>query len=326
MKYRLACDCGYEFVFNSEARPGSTVWQQCDSCGDLFRATLPGERQGRATRATSQVIQDATFDVFYAEKPPLTVRRMFYALETQSFVPKTEGGYRKTQYQLATLRRAGILPYNWLADNTRWQIKPTSYTGLEAAMTRWHEQYRRDLWQAQSSHVEIWVEKDALAGVIAPITRQYDVPLFVARGYASMSFLYSAAEDIKAIGKPAFIYHFGDYDPSGVNAAYKIRDELQAHGAKISFERVAITEAQIAQYSLPTRPTKRKDPRAKRWGGQDSVELDALPANILRALVRECIERHIDRAALDATKQAESLERQSLEAVMNNFVLVQNRG
>jgi len=139
-----------------------------------------------------------------------------------------------------------------------------------------------------------------------------------------MTFIHDAAEEIKAIGKPAYIYHFGDFDPSGVNAAHDIRDKLQAHGANIHFERVAITEEQIARYNLPTRSTKRKDPRARAWGNRESVELDALPANVLRELVKDCIERHIDKHQLAATQQAERLERDTLAQVLQNFVPVQN--
>jgi len=47
--------------------------------------------------------------------------------------------------------------------------------------------------------LKIWLEKDALAGVIYPVTDLYDVPLMVARGYASLSFLHGAAEYIGAI-------------------------------------------------------------------------------------------------------------------------------
>lgn len=322
--YEVCCNCGYSFTFERDALPGAVVWLQCEKCSGIFQAGLPGCDTTRKTREKTQAVQSAVFDIFAEMTPRLTVRQVFYALSVRGVVPKTEAGYRQAQYQLAILRRAGVLPYGWLADSTRWQIKPTSYTGLDAAMSRWHETYRRDLWAAQTAHVEIWIEKDALAGVVAPVTQLYDVPLCVARGYSSMTFGFDMAQEIKAIGKPAYIYHFGDFDPSGVDAAYKIRDTLQGHGANIHFERVAITEQQIQKYNLPTRPTKRKDPRAKAWGDKASVELDALPANVLRDLVKDCVERHIDKRQLNVTQQAERLERATLAQVMKNFVPVPN--
>ena len=113
-------------------------------------------------------------------------------------------------------------------------------------------------------------QKDALSGVIIPETNYYDVPLMVARGYASLSFLHSAAEGISEIGKPAYIYHLGDYDPSGVNAGEKIEETLRelAPDAEIHFERLAVTPDQISAWNLPTRPTKASDSRAKKFDSE----------------------------------------------------------
>ena len=115
----------------------------------------------------------------------------------------------------------------------------------------------------------------------------YDVPLMVARGYASLSFLHSAAEYINDLDVPAYIYHLGDFDPSGVNAGEKIEETLRelAPDAEIIFERIAVTPEQIDAWNLPTRPTKTSDTRAKGFG-DISVELDAIEPNQLRALVQ----------------------------------------
>jgi hypothetical protein len=98
---------------------------------------------------------------------------------------------------------------------------------------------RTQVWQNANAYVEIWLEKDALSGVIYPVTAEYDVPLMVARGYASLSFLHSAAEYIDSLDVPTFIYHLGDYDPSGVNAGEKIEETLRelAPKADITFKR-----------------------------------------------------------------------------------------
>jgi hypothetical protein len=121
------------------------------------------------------------------------------------------------------MRRAGGLPYDYLADNTRWQRKPRTFDSVEDALTDTAAFYRKNLWTTADCYVEIWLEKDALSGVIYPVTSLYDVPLMVARGYASLSFLHSAAEYINSLTVPAHIYHFGDFDPSGVNAGRRAR-------------------------------------------------------------------------------------------------------
>src|SRR5438093_8285582 len=139
----------------------------------------------------------------------------------------------------------------------------------------------------------------------------------VARGYASLSFLAGAAEYIESIEKPSYIYHLGDFDPSGVDAGEKIEQTLHelAPSADIHFERIAVNEYQIAEWNLPSRPTKTTDSRAKAFGHAESVELDAIHPETLRDLVRERIERHIDGHELSVLRAAEASEREILRAL-----------
>jgi hypothetical protein len=145
-------------------------------------------------------------------------------------------------------------------------------------------------------------------------TEVYDVPLMVARGYASITFLHTAAMAIKEKNKPAYIYHFGDLDPSGVDAARDIEAKLRRYAseAEIHFARPAVTREQVERWNLPTRPTKQSDTRAKKFAHATSVELDAIPARQLRELVRECIERHVDQDQLKLLRVAEQSERELL--------------
>ena len=240
----------------------------------------------------------------------MTVRQVFYQATVRGLVEKAESGYGKIQTDLTIMRRAGELPYDWLADNTRWQRKPRTFDSVEQALRDTAAFYRKNLWTDASSYVEIWLEKDALAGVVYPVTSMYDVPLMVARGYASLSFLHSAAEYVNALDIPAYIYHLGDFDPSGVNAGEKIEETLRemAPDADIIFERIAVTPEQIADWDLPTRPTKSSDTRAKNFG-EISVELDAIEPNQLRILVQEAIERHLPPEQFAVLKAAEESER-----------------
>jgi hypothetical protein len=179
--------------------------------------------------------------------------------------------------------------------------------------------YRRSLWADQAVYVEIWIEKDALAGVVSEVTNHWDVPLMVTRGFPSETFVYEAAQHIRNLGRPAYLYYFGDFDPSGVSISDNLGGKLDDWlGASVMFERMAVTPDQVVTMNLPTRPTKRKDKRAKSWAG-DSVELDAIPANELRHMVEDCITRHIDRAALQRIERVEAVERDTLAAVVSHL-------
>ncbi len=267
----------------------------------------------RRTKAAIAIIRDAIRDVLDSDHPQ-TVRQVFYALTVRGVIGKQEIEYHRTVIRLLVdMREAGDIPFDWIADNTRWMRKPTTFVGLDACLKNTASFYRRDLWAAMPVYVEVWCEKDALAGVLMEETEPYDVPLMVARGYASISFLHSAAEAIDAKGKPAYIYHFGDLDPSGVDASRDIEAKLRryAPNAKIQFERHAVTREQVTDWNLPSRPTKTSDTRAKKFVGT-SVELDAIPASRLRDLVRTCIERHIDKEQLAVLRAAEASERETL--------------
>jgi hypothetical protein len=250
----------------------------------------------------------------------MTVRQVFYQATVRNVVEKTEAGYTKVQTDLVQMRKAGELPYDWLADNTRWQRKPRTFDSVQQALEDTARLYRKSLWADAESYVEIWLEKDALAGVVLPNTSMYDVPLMVARGYASLSFLHSAAEAINDLDVPTYIYHLGDYDPSGVNAGEKIDQTLRelAPDAEIYFERVAVTAWQIYEWGLPTRPTKTTDTRSKNFG-DISVELDAIPPQTLRDLVEEIIHRHLPKRQFDVLKAAEKSERDLLKGLVRDL-------
>jgi hypothetical protein len=245
-----------------------------------------------------------------------TVRQSFYQATLRGLVEKTEAGYKKVQRMLVTLRRDGRLPWDWISDNTRWMRKPRSWDSIEDALEDTARAYRRNLWTDSNAYVEIWCEKDALAGVLLDVTRKWDVPLMVARGYSSLTFLNEAATNMAATDRPCFVYHFGDYDPSGQNAAEKIGETLRefAPGAEIRFERVAVLPWQIEAWGLPTRPTKGTDSRSKRWTGGESVELDAIRPDRLRAMCEEVILRHVDHDRLRVLLVAEEDERRRFEA------------
>ena len=267
----------------------------------------------RRSKEAIASIRDAIRDILQNDHPQ-TVRQCFYALTVRGVIKKAEIEYHRTVIRLLVeMREAGEIPFGWIADNTRWQRKPATFVGLNACLNNTAKFYRRDLWAAMPVYVEVWCEKDALAGVLIEETEPYDVPLMVARGYASLSFLHSAAQAIEAKGKPAYIYHFGDLDPSGVDAARDVEAKLRryAPGAEIHFERPAVTREQVSEWNLPSRPTKIKDPRAKKFAGT-SVELDAIPATKLRELVRGCIERHVDQEQLAVLREAEKSERETL--------------
>jgi hypothetical protein len=273
----------------------------------------------RASKSEVQARRQALHAII-AEQHPITVRQAFYQAEVLGLVEKDETGYDKVQADLTWMRLEGWLPYDWLTDSTRWQRKPASFGSVQAALEETARFYRKALWNSAASYVEIWIEKDALAGVLYPVTDLYDVPLMSARGYASLSFLHEAASYIALLDRPTFVYHLGDFDPSGVDASAKIEQRLRefAPEADITFERLAVTERQIADWRLPTRPTKKSDSRSKRFG-EFSVELDAISPGDLRALLEQAINRQLPQDQLEVLRIAEASERELITSLVGRM-------
>lgn len=268
-------------------------------------------RRRRRSKADIAVIKRALYKAARINRPA-TCRQLFYQLVNQGVIEKTEAEYKAVIRLLTKMRKDGSLPYRWIADNSRWMRKPESFNNIQAALEDSIEYYRRSLWRDADAYVEIWLEKEALSGVLYPVTSEWDVPLMVTRGYPSLSFLYEAADVIGNLDKPAYLYYFGDRDPSGVDIPRHVEESIceLAPDAELYFEHVAVTLEQIEQWNLPTRPTKKTDVRSKNFEGE-SVEVDAIDPDILRELVEDCITNHIDQDVLDRNQVIEQAERES---------------
>jgi hypothetical protein len=274
----------------------------------------------RRTKADIACIRLAIHDVI-AEDPPMTVRQVFYRLVVAGAVEKTEAAYQGTVIRLLSeMRLEGDIPFEWIADESRRRRITQTFDSVTDALEQTARFYRRSALQQANDYIEIWCEKDALVGSIWPVTSQYDVPLMISRGMPSLTFLHGTALEIRnaaEAGKSTFIYQFGDHDPSGVLIPQTIERRLDEMCDQMDcdlpvIERVALTEEMIATYNLPTRPTKREGNRHASGFAGDSVELDALPPRVLRALVQEVIEKHISEHELKVLRTAEDSEREQL--------------
>jgi hypothetical protein len=276
-------------------------------------------KRQRRTNAQITAVQDAIVEAVGADHP-VTLRGVYYRVVSAGAVPKTEAAYQLVGRELLKLRRNGTVPYSWITDGTRLHLKSASFSGLDHLLDSAAKSYRRALWDDQNDAVIVLSEKDAISGVVYPVTDRWDVELGIVRGYSSETFTHSIAETVLANrrrGKVTWIYQLGDHDPSGLDAwrsfQQRVTEFVQSR-AVVLFERLAVTPRQIEDYRLPTRPTKRTDTRAAGFAGE-SVEVDALPATVLRSIVEDAIVWHIDQEALRLTRIAEKSERAVLRRI-----------
>jgi len=187
-------------------------------------------------------------------------------------------------------------------------------------------------------YVAIFVEKDAVAGTIQPITNEYDVPLHVCRGYASISFAGEIADAWATIGKPIFAYYLGDFDPSGFDLERDLREKLARYsgrweeedpdlacGKNFVWQRLGVTEEDFSVYNLVRLPVKQSDRRAGGFvevHGDHCAEIDAIPPVKLRQQVEEAITEHIDEDRWLRLRGVERAEQETL----NQFTAAWSKG
>jgi len=281
----------------------------------------------RLSKAQTGELDDYLLAIASEEKPT-SVRGMYYMALGAGLIDKDAHGqrnnYMRVQRRLLQMRRSGRLPYSWITDGSRTIYGYERYEDLEAFADHAASIYRKDYWMDSPVRVEVWVEKDAMAGKLKPVVRdEFGLGLYVSRGFASETYLQKAGDHIRSDGRPSYVYLLTDFDASGINIAETVERELikQASPTEVMVERIAATPEQIDEYGLITQPVTRTDTRAHRFiqhHGTETVELDAIPASEIRRLVRAAIERHMDPRRLEMLRMIEQEEREGIRKLFGS--------
>lgn len=268
-------------------------------------ATRPIKR-ARATQPEMAERRAAILEIA-RENQPCSVRHIYYRATVTKVVAKDDSGYSKVQRDVLQMRRAGLLPYAWIVDSVRWRREPETYNDLADAIYQTARVYRRALWSSSPVVVEVWCESNSIAGVLNDVVDKWAVPLIPLVGFSSETFAVASALELNARRRPAVIYYVGDFDPYGLLIEQKVRETL-ADWAEVpfTFTRLGVTWEQVQAWDLPGTKPKRA------FGYPIAVEAEAIPANMIRAIVSEAIEQHVDPHALAVLQVAEASEREQL--------------
>ena len=267
----------------------------------------------RRTRAQVLALEDEIVRILSQDNPQ-SVRHVFYRLtDTRRpvHVPKTDQGYRVVQNRLVQMRRAGALAYDWISDTSRQGYHVPAYDSGEQFVRATAALYRQTLWTSELPLVEAWCESRSIAGVLRDTCSELAVSLYPCGGFSSLTFAYEAADYANSLGRPVVVLYVGDHDPAGVMIDLALERELRDHlTVPLVFKRLAVTSEQIEQHNLPSKP--RKTTELRRPDITATVEAEALPAGILRGIVRESVESYLPAGRLESAKIAEASERESL--------------
>jgi hypothetical protein len=258
------------------------------------------------------------------EQQPITLRGLMYQIVSAGWLPSTDREhYNRIGRVMTTLREAGVVPFKWIVDNIRSTEKPSSWAGLGDFADTVKRAYRKDLWSQLPEYVHVIVEKDAIAGVLAPITREYDVRLSPIRGYVSLSFAHEIADTWNRINKPIFAFYLGDFDASGFDLERDVKAKLERY-CKRPFEwvRLGVNFEDFEEFNLIPLKPKKTDTRYKRFvaeHGHKCAELDAIPATELRRRVEKAIMGHIDLEQWERLQETERLEKETIDKIASGW-------
>jgi hypothetical protein len=285
---------------------------------------------------------DAICRDYAAQGYDLTLRQLYYQFVARDLIPNTQESYKRLGSIVNRARMAGLLDWNYIVDRTR-NLRSLSHWDAPADIIRGAAaQFRIDKWAGQGRRVEVWVEKEALAGVVQRAADNHDVAWFSCRGYVSQSELWGAGQRLGRYlvnGQAVTILHLGDHDPSGIDMTRDIRDRLtlflgkdlgyevaESYGddglPEVEVRRIALNYDQVRQYNPPPNPAKLTDSRANGYiaaHGRQSWELDALDPATLNALVAEHIEGIQDPNLYHERQVTEEEHRELLSAASRRW-------
>jgi hypothetical protein len=257
---------------------------------------------------------------------PMTVRQVYYQLVSRQVIKNNRSQYQAVSSLLVEARKDGSIPWEWVEDRLRRPREVSMWTDLPDFLETVRHAYRRDVWRNQPAYLECWVEKDALSGIFEEELSRYGVTLNVGRGYDGWDSIHNAAErflDKSRKGTAGTILYFGDFDPSGEDMARSLAfrlDFFQDDSDPPEVIKCALTPEDVERYDLPPDFAKRSDTRAAKFiarHGDVSVELDALPVDVLRSRIVEEVESRMDMHALARTRRRQKAERERLAELVD---------
>lgn len=255
----------------------------------------------------------------------LTLRQLYYQFVARDLLPNSQRSYKNLGNVVAKARMAGMLDWNHVEDRTRNLASLGHWNSPAEIIDSAAEGYHIDLWEGQPTRVEVWVEKEALAGVIERAASEWDVSWFSCRGYVSQSELWRAAMRHKRYerdGTKVTVLHLGDHDPSGIDMTRDIQDRLAGFGARTWVDRIALNMDQVEQYDPPPNPAKFTDSRIDSYVaeyGDESWELDALEPAMLVELIEEHIRQIVDLDLYQARQSRKDGEQSTLRAIAGHY-------
>jgi len=252
----------------------------------------------------------------YAEHLPLTIRQIFYRLVGAHAYPKTERDYRRLCVKLQRARRAQLIPMEAIRDDGGTVLAPTSYADAEDFLNVVRHsaaQLRLDRTAGQPQRLVVMCEAAGMAPQLERVAAPYGITVISSGGFDSVTGKHALAKELADHGRVTEVLHVGDHDPSGAHLFLSLAEDVEAFattlGGNVTFNRLAVTPAQMRSYRLPTAPPKPTDKRAFRGR---TCQAEALAPDVLAQILQDAITARLNTRAYNRVLRAEKVARRTL--------------
>ena len=109
----------------------------------------------------NEIIED-----YIAEGYDLTLRQLYYQFVARDIIANRQSEYSRLGSVINDARLAGLIDWNSIIDRTRNYESLGHWDSPASILQSAANSYHIDLREDQDEYVEVWVEKDALVGVI----------------------------------------------------------------------------------------------------------------------------------------------------------------
>ena len=260
---------------------------------------------------------------YSAEGYDLTLRQLYYQFVARDIIPNRQSEYKKLGSVVNDARLAGLIDWESIVDRTREYEQNGHWDSPADIIASCARSYGIDTRADQDTYIEVWVEKDALVGVLERACEPLDVGYFSCRGYVSQSAMWEAANRfIEEGGSDCVLLHLGDHDPSGLDMTRDIRDRLDMFGALVEVKRIALNMEQIEKYQPPPNPAKTTDSRYDKYideYGDESWELDALDPRVITELIEKHVKEHTNKKRRYALIAKQESDREKLQEISDKW-------
>lgn len=268
---------------------------------------------------------DEIIEEYQDEGMNLTLRQLYYQFVARDIFVNDTKLYKRFGTIISDARLAGLIDWEAIEDRGRNLISNSHWDNPGQIIRAAYSSFQLDHWKGQDFRVEVWIEKEALIGVIAPICEELDVSYFACKGYVSLSEMWNASQrliEASEDGQDPVIIHLGDHDPSGIDMSRDIYDRQRIFNNFLTVERIALNMDQIEEYGPPPNPAKLTDSRSNSYVsnyGHDSWELDALEPRKLRELIKNTVESYRDEHIYGEVILKEIEYKDTLAEIMENM-------